>query len=585
MVLFYNGSATINDQMVLQKTDDLFYKFIGQNIYCSVSHFIHPEDVHRFQDAFRELQDGSQSRNFTAVRLKSSNDYDWCLIELTPEPFDINGKPLIHLNVSVLGEEEEYNDQLQKVNVELETCLNLFGGILLSYDSQTDSLTVFENCDGQKIFLYQGTLKAWQDNLSAGRVDSDYLNDFNILCREIETGKDTFKHNIMTDSFSEDGSMELYTFKCRSIPGKDSFHRVFGFIAMSGGSKETVSDTLSHMDAGLPVLSKSAITEYAKKSILAENGSVHLIILDLDNFKTINDTHGHMFGDEVLLKSSAIIKEAIGNTGVVGRIGGDEMMLVLTRIKSHAELRNTLRSIRTGIEWAHRGIYNDLKVTCSMGVATYPEHGSSYDEIFQRADKMLYIAKNKGKNRYVIYTPEIHDTASPLVLNPEEDNACESLQEDQTGVMRRLIEDFYTRKVVPYSVQLNEIGWGFKLDEIIMVYGDMKVSSTWNHKGVFDDIEGPEYLNPDPLLLKSFDENNILAANGIFNLEGISPSFAELMTKRGIKSALFYKMVKDGTMFGYIMFAKKKRVQMWSEYDKTILASIGKIIELSFKGN
>ena len=57
------------------------------------------------------------------------------------------------------------------------------------------------------------------------------------------------------------------------------------------------------------------------------------------------------------------------------------------------------------------------------------------------------------------------------------------------------------------------------------------------------------------------------------------------MTERGIKSALFYKMVRNGTMFGYIMFAKKNRGQMWSEYDKTLLASISKIIELSFKGN
>lgn len=584
MVLYYNGSATIDDQMTLRKADESLYKFIGQNIYCSVSHFIHPEDFHRFQNALRELQNGLP-RDFVVVRLKNGDNYDWCLTELTREPFDIDGKPLTHLSFSTLIEEEYYHDQLQKVNSELETCLNLLGCTLLSYDSQTDSLMIFENCDGQKIFLYQGTLKSWKKSLLSDKVDADYHNAFNTLCDEIETGKDTFRHNIMTNSLSEDGSMKLYTFKCQSITGKNSSHKVFGAITISDGTKKNVSDINSRMDAGLPVLNKAAITEYAKMAILSGSGSVHLIIVDLDNFKTINDTYGHMFGDEVLLKSSTVIKEAIGNTGVLGRIGGDEMMLVLTQIKSHAELRNILRSIRTGIDWAHKGIHSDLKVTCSMGIATYPEHGNSYDEIFQLADRMLYIAKNKGKNRYVIYTPEIHSVTPSLTLDSAESSAYESLQEDQTGVMRRLIEDFFVRRVVPYSVQLNEIGWGFKLDEIVMVYGDMKVSSTWNHKGVFDDIEGPEFLNPDPLLLQSFDKNNILAANGIFNLEGISPAFARLMTERGIKSALFYKMVRNGTMFGYIMFAKKNRGQMWSEYDKTLLASISKIIELSFKGN
>lgn len=581
MVLFYNGSATIDDQMVLRKTDESFYKFIGQNIYCSVSHFIHPEDLHRFEEAFGELQNGL-SRNFTAVRLANGNSYDWCLAELTHEPFNIDGKPLFHLNVSTLTEEECYQDQMQQVNTELETWLNLFGNPLLFYDSKTDSLMIFESCDSQKVFLYQGTLESWQENLLADKVDSDYHSAFDTLCEEIRTGKNAFSHNLMTSSLSEHNSMELYTFKCQSIQEKNSSHKVFGTITRADRARENVSDIRVRMDAGLPILSKAAITEYAKTAILSGHSSVHLIILDLDNFKSINDTYGHMFGDEVLLKSSTIIKEAIGNTGVVGRIGGDEMMLVLTQIKSHTELRNTLRSIRTGIDWAHKGIHNDLKVTCSMGVATYPEHAGSYDEVFQLADRMLYIAKSKGKNRYVIYTPEIHNVTPSLTLDSVEDNTYESLQEDQTGVMRRLIEDFLIRKVVPYSVQLNEIGWGFNLDEIIMVYENMKVSSTWNHKGVFDDIEGPEYLNPDPRFLQSFDRNNVFVANGVVSLEAISSPFARLLTRRGIKSALFYKMVIHGTMFGYIMFAKKNRGQMWSEYDKTLLASIGKIFELSF---
>ena len=146
MVLYYNGSATIDDQMTLRKADESLYKFIGQNIYCSVSHFIHPEDFHRFQNALRELQNGLP-RDFVVVRLKNGDNYDWCLTELTREPFDIDGKPLTHLSFSTLTEEVYYHDQLQKANTELETCLNLLGCTLLSYDSQTDSLMIFENCD------------------------------------------------------------------------------------------------------------------------------------------------------------------------------------------------------------------------------------------------------------------------------------------------------------------------------------------------------------------------------------------------------------------------------------------------------
>lgn len=584
MTLFYSGSATIDEQMVLRKADESFYKFIGKNIYGSVIQCIHPEDLHRFQGAFNELQSNDLVKNLITVRIQNNSGYDWGFIELTHEPFDLNGRPLIHLNVFTLAEDSEHTSNLQKINTEHETLLNLLGGILLSFDSKTDLFSVFMNCDGQKISLYQGNFKEWKESLLNGRISYDSVNEFNALCAAIETGKKEFTHNIITNAFTEDESMELCTFKCRSIPESNSSHKVLGCISISSTQKEAAPDIRSNMDIGIPILNKKAITEYAKRAMLKKSGNIHLIILDLDDFKTINDTYGHMFGDEVLVKASSIIKEAIGNAGIVGRIGGDEMMIVLTQIESHAELRNMLRSIRTGIEWAYKGGQDNLRVTCSMGIATYPDHGDNYDKIFQLADRMLYIAKNKGKNRYVIYTPEIHDAAASKNAESVKDNSLEILRDDKAGVMQRLIEDFLIRKIVPYAAQLKEIGFCFELDEIIMVYGDMKMSSTWNHQGFFDDIESQEYLNPDPFFLTSFNENNIFAVNGIFNLEGKSPVLAGLLTQRGIESALFYKMVKNNNMFGYIMFAKKNRRQMWSEYDKTLLASVGKIIEISFKG-
>jgi diguanylate cyclase (GGDEF)-like protein len=363
----------------------------------------------------------------------------------------------------------------------------------------------------------------------------------------------------------------------------ESFYKVFGCITVTRKQEVTAPALAGKLDAGVPVLNKKAITTYAKRAMAANNSQVHLVILDIDDFKSINDTFGHMFGDEVLLKAAEIIKESIGSAGVAGRIGGDEMLIVLTGIESHTELRNTLRSIRTGIEWAYQGVRDNLHVTCSIGVATYPEHGDNYDKIFQLADRMLYIAKSKGKNRYVIYTPELHDNKLKNKDTGKKSSA-DSLKNDKTGVMRRLIEDFLVRKIVPYSTALQEIGFCFELDEIIMVYGNMKLSSTWNHEGFFDDREEGAYLNPDPGFFDCFDENNILAVNGIFNLEGKSTVFPELLTSRGIESVLFYKMTHSDQAFGYIMFAKKNRRQMWAEYDKTLLASVGKILELSFRG-
>lgn len=586
MALFYSSSATIDEEMGLRRADESFYKFMGQNIYGSIRACIHPEDFHRFQEAFDAVKNGTVLQNIVTFRkMNSDNSFEWVLMEITLEPFTLNGKPLFHLNLSSLTEAQTNNLQLKQIKEEYETFYNLIGCTLFTYHSATGFINVFVNYEGQVVSLFNEALPVWKEHM-LNKLDPDYINEFHTLYREIETGEPRFKHRIMTSAFSKDGSMEPYAFKCQAITVEQSDFKILGCITALGSNQQETAINISHnMDTGIPVFNKKAITEYAKKSFLTCPGRVHLIILDLDDFKTINDTYGHMFGDEVLIKSANVIKETIGNAGIVGRIGGDEMLIVLTRIENHAELRNMLRSIRTGIEWAYKKGNEQLRITCSMGVATYPDHGDDYEKIFQLADRMLYIAKNKGKNRYVIYTPELHDNAVSTESKSAKAGSFETLRDDKTGVMQRLINEFLIRKIVPYAAALSEIGYCFELDEIIMVYDGMRLSTTWNHEGYFNEIESSDYLNLEPAFFDSFDQNNILAVNGIFNLEGKAPVFAGLLTERGVESAFFYKMVKNGNIFGYIMFAKKNHRQMWSEYDKTLLATVGKVIELSFTGN
>lgn len=585
MALFYSGSATIDEQMGLRRADESFYKYMGQNIYGSIRSCIHPDDFHRFENALAELKDDKIVRNIVTVRkMNPDGTFEWLLIELSKESFQISSNSLYHLNLFPLAREQENVSALKQLNEEYEALFDLLSSTLLMYDVKTKLLDIFNNCDGQKISLFHGSLTEWQE-LVRPKLEPEYRDEFYALCQEMEAGNSYFKHGIMTNFFSTDGSMEMCSFKCRTMADGLNAGKVFGCITVLGSNRQDISLNAGYsMDIGIPVLNKRSITEYAKKSLLSASGQVHLIILDLDDFKVINDTYGHMFGDEVLIKSANIIKEVIGSSGIAGRIGGDELMIVLNRIESHAELRNMLRSIRTGIEWAYKNTNDDLHVTCSIGVATYPDHGDNYDKIFQLADRMLYIAKNKGKNRYVIYTPELHEKNTSVEKQADQSNTTENLRDDKTGVMQRLVNEFLIRKIVPYSEALKEIGYCFELDEIVMIYDDMKLCSIWSHEGYLSDIRNNSYLSLERGIGDSFDKDQILAINGIFNLEEKAPVLSKVLKERGIESALFYKMSKNGTTFGYIMFAKKNRRQMWSEYDKTLLATIGKIIEISFTG-
>ena len=259
-------------------------------------------------------------------------------------------------------------------------------------------------------------------------------------------------------------------------------------------------------------------------------------------------------------------------------------MIILTGIQSHAELRNTLRSIRTNIEWTYKDLQENLRVTCSMGVAAYPDHATSYESLFQLADRMLYTAKKKGKNRYVIYTPELHN------LNDEPDKTdafCDSvldqMKRDKTGVLQRLTEGFLIQKIVTYERAMTEILYAFELDEIVMVYDNMQMATSWTKEKVTNDMNDPAFLNPGFAFFKEFDVYNTLITNNFFYMEEKAPQLVERLRELSLESCFFYKMTLKESPFGYLLFAKKNIRQQWSEYEKTMLALVGKIIELSMR--
>jgi len=136
-------------------------------------------------------------------------------------------------------------------------------------------------------------------------------------------------------------------------------------------------------------------------------GSVAVAFIDLDNFKFINDTFGHSYGDRVLALITERLKAFSPENMEVFRIGGDEFTLIHKHCKDASEcIRLTERLLSL---FSDPISINDssFQVTCSIGVAIYPRDGSAAEEIFKNADLALYRAKNSGKNKYVLYERSI----------------------------------------------------------------------------------------------------------------------------------------------------------------------------------
>jgi diguanylate cyclase (GGDEF)-like protein len=133
---------------------------------------------------------------------------------------------------------------------------------------------------------------------------------------------------------------------------------------------------------------------------LGDRNRLVIALADADNFKAINDRHGHAVGDLVLVEMAQIMKESLRLHDTVFRYGGEEFLLVLTDATDAAGLEVCSR-IRARIEaFNWRSLGRDLRVTVSLGVATR-HAGDSLTALMERADSALYQAKNAGRNRVV----------------------------------------------------------------------------------------------------------------------------------------------------------------------------------------
>lgn len=141
-----------------------------------------------------------------------------------------------------------------------------------------------------------------------------------------------------------------------------------------------------------------------------QNQPLSLLMLDLDGFKRINDTHGHVFGDECLRRVARTLDSEIHReTDIVARYGGEEFVLLMpdTEAQQAASVADKLRQAIAAIDIEHDGEL--VRLTCSIGGATVlPHHGSDRHNLLKRADHALYTAKANGRNRYHASVAGVH---------------------------------------------------------------------------------------------------------------------------------------------------------------------------------
>ncbi|MBA2940375.1 GGDEF domain-containing protein [Paenibacillus sp. CGMCC 1.16610] len=174
--------------------------------------------------------------------------------------------------------------------------------------------------------------------------------------------------------------------------------------------KNIIMDKLSKTDALTDLYNHITFHEYLDELIVQNalgHFCIHIAVLDIDNFKKVNDTYGHRAGDAVLKNVSSTLKHHVGLNDFVARYGGEEFAIIFTE-KNTDVVFDLLERIRWQISQMKQEELNGQPVTISIGLSEY-QPGTSKELLFAGADQSLYTAKKTGKNRTIIHTAPLKE--------------------------------------------------------------------------------------------------------------------------------------------------------------------------------
>lgn len=584
MEKIYTGTATIDKRLTFARVDQQLYEYIGSENDVSLLGSVHPDDLEYLKKVMGDLTVG-KTVELVIHLMTASGQYRSVLAELTGIEIEGAKESYIEFKIQDIGRLEDKLNNLCDENGLYREFLDMWGENLFLYDVQKDSLEVFKGGSVNRVMTFRGTIEEFKDAVLQNHAVDDE-NIFQELCQDIARGTKGFEYKLSFSNEKVDIPKGIHIVKGKTVLSSQRERMVLGCVMCrgnldGGNTEQSTNDFERDMTTGL--LTKKAIVEYTENLLRQKpKHHVNLCIVDLDNFIQVNDTLGHMFGDEVLATVADILKEAVAGKGFAGRIGGDEMFIVLEGVNELADLRGVLRSIRSNVEWAYKDRKDVPQVTCSIGVSTYPEDALVYDDLFKIADKMLYRAKNKGKNRYIVYARDVHgDVLAEDEPVNEQNNAIQ--RQDKEDLVLKMMEYLAWQTNRPYDMMLQDIGNTFGLDVIHLSYGNAEktlLESYWNVNGE----EKPEdsfvnYVHEENFV-HLYMEHNMAVIEKLDLIEQLCPRMHQYLMEHGVKVALIYKMnCKEHE--GYIAYCKMSDLsRKWSDSDMANLVYISKMMEL-----
>lgn len=380
-------------------------EFMEQSGGCAVGMVYPPDRQHFLDECRRSLSEGVEYA--VEYRMEKRDGTLIWVMDTGRKVHNSDGTMLLNSVVTDITELKNMVFELETERERYRIALENVTDVMFEYDILEDTFISFEKVavEGKKR-MERFEIQKFGELVKTG--DIVYPDDIKKLM-DIFAGRSREKIDVRIKDPKEQYT-DFWSWKsvyCSVV--YDADHRpvrTIGAFRDVTQEKEREEKLLhqAQRDSLTGLLNQSALKIYMKQYLLekAPEETYALIIIDLDYFKQVNDTFGHLAGNAALIGVAEKLKHVCRSTDLIGRIGGDEFSVVLKNI-SRKDVLQKGDELLEAIRSVFIGDGDCFKISCSLGIAFSMKSHETYDTLFDNADKALYMAKANGRNQYVFF--------------------------------------------------------------------------------------------------------------------------------------------------------------------------------------
>jgi len=527
-------SVVVNyDSFEILSADTDFYAYMGsERFFTSFEKLIHRDSLDYFLDIVKK----KDTKPFVINMIRENKETVIAYMCISYE----GDKMSIELqSVEGLKNGQEHYRTLSALNQEL---LGLHNDVIFTYDDEAEMVRLYTPDFKRCVHAY--TLKEFTDIIKSNIKDSDTEKLDNLLV-SLKAENGSFVYNFEGSILPEIEECKTSIVKGFCVEDYDEITAV-GYIHRA--SNKAAATYTVEKDALTGTYSKREIANMARKTIEVDHQlNVAICIIDIDYFKSVNDNFGHMMGDEVLKDVAGIIKKEVGNSGVVGRFGGDEFFVMFYDVDNMENYREKLRSIKDIVftKYPPSDDNRTVSVTLSIGCAVYPKDADNYDDLFSLADYCLYMAKDKGRNRYVIYDAGRHGTLAEIKDYFSNNRRIDTRKDIAMGdVLCMIADQHYDDADYTPEMLVDDLVENLPIDRIVCLTG--KPFRYRCMSGI--NLESPEIINECASLLSEYDfhgrvNKDVLVIDDLEKIRNVSEQLYTAYSRLNIKSMILVRFV------------------------------------------